>query len=99
MHFFQLFCTKNAENEDFDQRLGCAAPKPWSKYTTNQLLHLQILGFLDLFISIIQILDSVWACVPQTFPDSCWHLLLPNNAITTSMDYSIKYFACPFRHI
>ena len=22
------------KNEDFDQRLGCAAPKGWSKYTT-----------------------------------------------------------------
>ena len=32
--FFQFFSTKNAENEDFDQRLGCAAPKRWLKYTT-----------------------------------------------------------------
>ena len=31
---FQLFSTKNAENDSFDQRLGCAAPKHWSKYTT-----------------------------------------------------------------
>ena len=25
---------KNAEKDDFDQRLECAAPKRWSKYTT-----------------------------------------------------------------
>ena len=34
---FQLFCTKNAKNNYFDQRLGCAAPKCWSKYTTGML--------------------------------------------------------------
>ena len=32
--FFQLFAEKNAENDYFDQRLECAAPKRWSKYTT-----------------------------------------------------------------
>ena len=32
--FFLLFNTKNAENDYFDQRLECAAPKCWSKYTT-----------------------------------------------------------------
>ena len=26
--------SKNAEKDDFDQRLECAAPKRWSKYTT-----------------------------------------------------------------
>ena len=26
LHFFLLFCTKNAENENFDQLLECAAP-------------------------------------------------------------------------
>ena len=30
----QLFSIKNAENEDFDQHLGCTAPKRWPKYTT-----------------------------------------------------------------
>ena len=39
MAFLQLFSTKNAENEDFDQRLGCAAPKRWLKYTTCTALH------------------------------------------------------------
>ena len=29
-----FFSTKNAENGYFDQRLECAAPKCWSKYTT-----------------------------------------------------------------
>ena len=29
--FFSFFCRKNTEN---DQRLGCAAPKSWSNYTT-----------------------------------------------------------------
>ena len=32
---FLLFCRKNAENDYFDQRLECAAPKRWSIYTTN----------------------------------------------------------------
>ena len=32
--FFLAFCRKNAENDYFDQRLECAAPKRWSKYTT-----------------------------------------------------------------
>ena len=35
--FLKLFCSKNAENDYFDQRLECAAPKRWSKYTTNSL--------------------------------------------------------------
>ena len=33
LRFFSFFA-KNAENYYFDQRLGCAAPKCWSKYTT-----------------------------------------------------------------
>ena len=33
--FFHLVCTKKADNEDFDQGLGCVAPRGWSKYTTN----------------------------------------------------------------
>ena len=32
--FFQLYSTKNNENYYFNQRLGCAAPKRWLKYTT-----------------------------------------------------------------
>ena len=32
--FFQLLSTKNTENYYFDQRLGCAALKHCSKYTT-----------------------------------------------------------------
>ena len=28
----------NAENENFDQHLGCAAPKRWLKYTTGDKL-------------------------------------------------------------
>ena len=31
---FQVFCSKNAENDYFDQHLECAAPKRWSKNTT-----------------------------------------------------------------
>ena len=31
----KLFCIKNAENDFFDQCLGCAAPKHWLKYTTD----------------------------------------------------------------
>ena len=32
--FFQFFSTKNVENDYFDQHLGCAVPKWWSKYST-----------------------------------------------------------------
>ena len=32
--FFQLFRTKNPENDYFNQHLGYPAPKRWSKYTT-----------------------------------------------------------------
>ena len=35
---FKVFCNKNAENDYLDQRLACAAPKRWSKYTTQLLL-------------------------------------------------------------
>ena len=31
---FLAFKHKNTENDNFDQRLECAAPKRWSKYTT-----------------------------------------------------------------
>ena len=34
---FQLFCSKNAKNDYFDQRLESAALKRWSKYTTDTL--------------------------------------------------------------
>ena len=30
------FLQKTAENDYFDQRLECAAPKRWSKYTTHE---------------------------------------------------------------
>ena len=33
---FLLFAIKNAENDYFSRRLECAAPKRWSKYTTNR---------------------------------------------------------------
>ena len=32
--FFSFFSYKNTENDYFNQRLGYAAPKRWSKYTT-----------------------------------------------------------------
>ena len=32
--YLRFFCTTNAENYYFNQRLECAAPKCWSKYTT-----------------------------------------------------------------
>ena len=36
--FFQLFTTKNTKNYYFKQRVGCAAPKGWLKYTTPPLV-------------------------------------------------------------
>ena len=33
--FFKAFQYKKPENEDFDQRLECKAPKRWLKYTTD----------------------------------------------------------------
>ena len=35
--FLKLFSSKNAENDYFDQRLKWAAPKRWSKYTTDRV--------------------------------------------------------------
>ena len=32
---FSVFCTKSAENDYFNQRLGCAALKHWYKYTAH----------------------------------------------------------------
>ena len=32
---FLIFHAKNMKKADFDQRLECAAPKPWSKYTAS----------------------------------------------------------------
>ena len=34
---FQLFSIKNTENDYFSKRLGCAAPKRWSKYAIEPL--------------------------------------------------------------
>ena len=34
-YFSQTSDVLYAEKDDFDQRLECAAPKRWSKYTTN----------------------------------------------------------------
>ena len=42
---FQLFSTKNAEYEDFDEHFGCAAPNLWSKYTTFVYTNLPLAGF------------------------------------------------------
>ena len=33
---FQLLALQNAENDCFDQRLECAVPKRWLKYTTQR---------------------------------------------------------------
>ena len=35
---------KSAENDYFDQRLGCAAPKRWSKYTTDGWVEVRFEG-------------------------------------------------------
>ena len=37
LRFFS-FLHKNAENDYFHQQLGCAAPKPWWKYTAEDFL-------------------------------------------------------------
>ena len=37
----------NAENDYFDQRLACAAPKCWSKYTTYIHIHSGLAGSLQ----------------------------------------------------
>ena len=33
-----LICFKNLKNAYFDQRFGCATPKHWLKYTTNECI-------------------------------------------------------------
>ena len=43
--FLSFFAEKNAENDYFDHRLDCAAPKRWSKYLTN-------MPMLDRFLKI-----------------------------------------------
>ena len=46
--FLKLFCTKNAQNDYIDQRLECAAPKGWWKYTTKSCFpDLKNFNFLD----------------------------------------------------
>ena len=49
--FFQDFCSKNAENDYFDQHLDCAAPKRWSKYTSPTtpifLINSEIIGLTN----------------------------------------------------
>ena len=35
--FLKLLVVKNLKNEYFDQRLGCAASKHWSKYTAEDV--------------------------------------------------------------
>ena len=40
---------KNAENDYFDQRLGCAVPKHWSKYTTMDTTYNTFFIFLSTF--------------------------------------------------
>ena len=44
--FFSFFAQKKAENDYFDQRLGCAAPKRWLKYSTS-LSWNQFVFYLD----------------------------------------------------
>ena len=39
--FFELFCITNAEDDYINQRLGCASPKHWSKYTTDREIERQ----------------------------------------------------------
>ena len=57
-YFFQLFCIKNTENDYFQQRLGCAAPNRWWKYTTVIFVSLNMFAafdFLNKGILILQI--------------------------------------------
>ena len=64
--FFQLFSTKNTENDYLDQHLGCGAPKRWSKYTTNTYLRENCSYF-----------QSWMYCIVST----TWHLIYLLNGL------------------
>ena len=79
LHFFQLFITKNAENEDFNPRLDCAAPKRRSKYTTAMIANLE---YLDKFPDCLK--PCIWIlthAIELRFPDrdSKLGLLIPSR--------------------
>ena len=55
--FFSFFALKNAKNYYFNQRLGCAAPKCWPKYTTPHCL----IGFkICLFVGSYKMVVGQW---------------------------------------
>ena len=66
LHFFS-FLEKKAENDYLDQRLGCAAPKGWSKYTTAQSQD----KFVQKLIMIL-IIEQSWNCVANIIPPFKW---------------------------
>ena len=45
--FFQLFAKKYAENDYFNQHLGCGAPKCWSKYTTLIIVYVTMSKYIE----------------------------------------------------
>ena len=56
-----VFSIKNAENEDLDQRLGCAAPKRWLKYTTGSCsLRDDSKPYFKIVLSQIEMSGQVW---------------------------------------
>ena len=60
------FYSQKVKNEDFDQRLECAAPKPWSKYTTCMIT--QNFCIKDPFFKRIEIVFSVILCTNSKNP-------------------------------
>ena len=53
--FFKVFCSKNAENDYFDQHLECTATKRWSKYTTTRRER----RFSDNFFRLVQLVLGI----------------------------------------
>ena len=71
--FFKVFCSINAENVYFYQRLERAAPKRWSKYTTWVYLEFLKFGYFlwSIFGSTAKKSSNVYCCCIDV------HILLP----------------------
>ena len=95
---FLFLLAKNAENDYFDQRLGCATPKRWSKYSRlkdisdkGQLVYdykhrkctIHVCGLVKKFVIKDESLYDNNFCTEW---DSVYTFLQNSNIITLSVD-------------
>ena len=93
--FFYVFCTKNAEDDSFDQRLACAAPKRWSKYRT--IRHKTAWTFTcKKYAYSLTNKIVLWNVLShyQSNMLCCWILYLHSN-YTLGWDSNWRYKMCP----